>query len=332
MIGVICAIFLFCTNAALAQDSLASKDVIRPTDFFNAYSTEYAKEIICFLSQKKLNGRETGTKDTKPAADFIIEKFKEMELEVYTQQADSKAIEQVMGAPKKGKKYPASLTNVYARIEGRNPQKYVIVGAHYDHLGNKKGIGIHPGADDNASGIVALLSMAKMFKVSGIVPEYTMLFCAWDGEEKGLLGSRCFVWDWYKKKNSETKHAIDSIYYYMNFDMVGRTKLPESPAVTFAWNNNYPVLLDICIEALKDIPQPFNVITDERTGDGKGGSDYASFSKYNIPFIAWMEDDMHADYHKPTDTPDKIHWEKLRKTTLLAYSVLWRLCYTPEKL
>jgi hypothetical protein len=111
----------------------------------------------------------------------------------------------------------------------------------------------------------------------------------------------------------------------MNFDMVGRTITPENPAVTFAWNNNYPYLLDICKEVQKSIPAPFQVLLDERRGDGKGGSDYAPFSALDIPFIAWMEDFMHEDYHKPTDTFDKIHWEKLRKTTLLAYGILMRL-------
>jgi Zn-dependent M28 family amino/carboxypeptidase len=161
-----------------------------------------------------------------------------------------------------------------------------------------------------------------MMKATGCTPKYTVLFCAWDGEEKGLLGSRYFVHNWYKNRTQ-----TDSIVHYMNFDMVGRTATPENPTVTFAWNNNYPYLLDICKEAQKEIPAPFNVILDERKGDGKGGSDYAPFSKKDIPFIAWMEEELHSDYHKPTDTPDKLHWDKLKKTTLLAYGILERLVF-----
>jgi hypothetical protein len=59
-------------------------------------------------------------------------------------------------------------------------------------------------------------------------------------------------------------------------------------------------------------------------GDGKGGSDYAPFSKNNIPFVAWMEESLHEDYHKPGDVPAKICWERLHKTVLLAYGILYR--------
>ena len=166
-----------------------------------------------------------------------------------------------------------------------------------------------------------MLSLAKMLKSSGITPEYTVLFCAWDGEEKGLLGSKYFVNKWYDERNL-TK---DSICCYMNFDMVGRTADPANPAVTFAWNDNFPYLKQQCESVAEKIAAPFTVLYDQRFGDGKGGSDYAPFSARNIPFIAWMEDEMHADYHKPGDTPDKIHWIKLRKTVLLAYGILWGL-------
>ena len=71
------------------------------------------------------------------------------------------------------------------------------------------------------------------------------------------------------------------------------------------------------------VGQPFRILYEKRFGDGKGGSDYAPFSSHNIPFVAWMEDIMHEDYHKPGDTPDKIHWEKLRKTVPLSYGVLY---------
>jgi len=169
--------------------------------------------------------------------------------------------------------------------------------------------------------------LAKMMKASGVVPQYTLLFCAWDGEEKGLLGSKYFVNTWPSDLIVPECGASlkESVVCYMNFDMVGRTITPENPGVTFAWNNNYPYLLDICKKAQESISKPFQVLLDERRGDGKGGSDYAPFSAQDIPFIAWMEDFMHEDYHKPTDTPDKLHWEKLRKTTLLAYLILFDL-------
>ncbi|MDO4736728.1 MAG: M20/M25/M40 family metallo-hydrolase [Bacteroidia bacterium] len=291
-------------------------------DVTDIYTTEYAQEIVAFLTQKKFQGREAGKKASLPVIKFLEEEFAKIGCSVSKQPISSSDLLEAKGEPKKGTCYPDKIYNVIGTIEGKDPHKIVIVGAHFDHLGKKKGLGIHPGADDNASGIVALLSLAKMVKATGVTPEHTIMFCAWDGEEKGLLGSRFFVYNWYKNRSRK-----DSIIHYMNFDMVGRTATPEHPAVTFAWNNNYPYLLDICKNAQKDIQPPFNVILDERKGDGKGGSDYAPFSLKDIPFIAWMEDKMHEDYHKPTDTPDKIHWEKLKKTTLLAYKVLEELVF-----
>ena len=115
-------------------------------------------------------------------------------------------------------------------------------------------------------------------KYGDTVPEQTILFCAWDAEEKGLLGSKYFVQRWYANRS-----GADSICRYMNFDMVGRTADPSNPAVTYAWNDNYPFLKVECENALNDIVQPFNVIYDRRLGDGKGGSDYAPLSAHNIP-------------------------------------------------
>ncbi len=288
------------------------------TKVFGVYEDEYAKNVIHFMADKKFNGREAGTKENRKIMKYIVKEFEKTGCDVEVQRITDESLASAIGPHKKGKAYPKEMANVIASIPGSEAGKYVVVGAHYDHLGNKVGIGIHPGADDNASGIVALLSLAKMVKEQGITPKYTILFCAWDGEEKGLLGSKYFVADWFKEGSQ-----ADSIVLYMNFDMVGRTENPNHPAVTFAWNDNYPYLKQECLSALEAIEQPFKVIYDQRFGDGKGGSDYAPFSARNIPYIAWMEDIMHEDYHKPTDTPDKIHWEKLRKTVLLSYGVLY---------
>ena len=300
----------------------------RAADYYDVYSAEYAKRVVDFLADSKLKGREAGTKEGEKAMKFIAKEFKKAGYNPILQPFSREELVSVIGEPRKGKKpYPLQECNVVARLEGKVPGKYIIVGAHYDHLGYIEGVGVHPGADDNASGIVALLSLAKMFKAANTVPEYTILFCAWDGEEKGLLGSKYFVKSWPSDLIVPECDASlkESVVHYMNFDMVGRTITPENPGVMFAWNNNYPYLLEICKEAQKSIDLPFQVLLDERRGDGKGGSDYAPFSALDIPFVAWMEDFMHVDYHKPTDIPVKLHWEKLRKTTLLAYAILFDL-------
>lgn len=273
------------------------------------YDLEYSKKIVYDLADERFNGREAGTKWSRMAAKYIISEFERIGYDVSVQDISDKEFES----------YPQKMENILATLPGEESGKYVIVGAHYDHLGCTEA-GIHYGADDNASGIATILTLAKMVKASGITPKYTLVFCAWDGEEKGLLGSKYFVKNWY-----ENREAGDSICHYMNFDMMGRTVDDALPTVTFAWNDNFHYLFEMCQEAQELIPAPFRVLYDRRLGDGKGGSDYAPFSARNIPFIAWMEDELHEDYHKPTDTPDKIHWEKHKKSTLLAYEVLIRV-------
>lgn len=287
-------------------------------DIHDIYSLEYSKKIIYDLSDTGFNGRGAGTKWGKKSAAYVKREFQKAGYDVCVQKISDAELDATIGNPK-NKVYPKMMRNVIAVMPGRDLHRYVVVGAHYDHLGNTEA-GIHPGADDNASGIATILTLAKMVRASGITPEYTLVFCAWDGEEKGLLGSKYYVQRWF-----DNREEGDSICCYINFDMVGRSDNTDIPSATFAWNDNYPFLLDICKEAQSDIPQPFNVMYDRRTGDGKGGSDYAPFSAHDIPFIAWMEDELHVDYHKPTDTPDKIHWEKHRKLTILSYEVLVRL-------
>lgn len=296
--------------------------------FFDLYSTDYAKRVVDYLTQRSLKGREAGTKEAVKAMKFIVKEFRKAGYEPLLQPFSKEELEAAIGKPKEGKAaYPLQQCNVVAKLEGSEKDKFIVIGAHYDHLGYIEGVGIHPGADDNASGIVALLSLARMMKAADIVPRYTILFCAWDGEEKGLLGSKFFVNTWPSETVVPGCEASlkESVVHYMNFDMVGRTITPENPGVMFAWNNNYPYLLKICQAAQKEIDLPFQVLLDERRGDGRGGSDYAPFSAQDIPFIAWMEDFMHVDYHKPTDTSDKLHWEKLRKTTQLAFAILYNL-------
>ena len=82
--------------------------------------------------------------------------------------------------------------NVLGMIEGKNPDEIIVVGGHYDHLGIHDGF-IWNGADDNASGTVGVMTIAKAFMASGVQPEKTIIFAAWTGEEKGLYGSKYFV-------------------------------------------------------------------------------------------------------------------------------------------
>lgn len=116
-----------------------------------------------------------------------------------------------------------ALRNILGKIEGKNPNEIVIIGAHYDHIGYDpmlEGDQIYNGADDNASGVQAVLQVARAFLATGEQPERTVIFAFWDGEEKGLLGSRYFAMNY---------PDIKKVKGYLNYDMIGRNNREDQP-------------------------------------------------------------------------------------------------------
>ena len=210
------------------------------------------------------------------------------------------------------------LRNVLGYIEGKNKNEYVVMGAHYDHLGMDEvldGDKIYNGADDNASGVSAVLQIAKAFLASGEKPERTIIFALWDGEELGLLGSEYFM---------QTCPFASDIKGYVNFDMIGRNNDEQKPKhVVYFYTEAHPQFgewLKNDIETYKLGLEPNYRPWDKPIG----GSDNASFAKRDVPVI-WYHTDGHPDYHQPSDDADKINWDKLVEITKAAYLNLWNL-------
>ena len=137
---------------------------------------------------------------------------------------------------KKGVHRILLLNNVLGKIEGKNPNEFVVIGAHYDHLGidpTLEGDCIYNGADDNASGVSAVLQVAKAFIASGIQPERTVIFAFWDGEEKGLLGSQYFCLSF---------PEIKKVKAYLNYDMIGRNNQESRPTqFVYFYTKSHPI-------------------------------------------------------------------------------------------
>ena len=223
-------------------------------------------------------------------------------------------------------KKQAEAYNVIGILEGTDPvlkNEAIVIGAHYDHLG-RGGTGslaansadIHHGADDNASGTSAILELARQF-AKAKNNKRTIIFMAFGGEEEGLLGSKFYV-----------EHPIwplDKTVAMINMDMVGRlieNKLTIGGIGTATeWKNaieagnfnplgliklNYPVA-----DNTVDAGPRFNLQLNE---DGFGPSDHSSFYGKKIP-VLFLFTGTHLDYHKPSDTADKINYEGLTKIT-----------------
>jgi Zn-dependent M28 family amino/carboxypeptidase len=180
----------------------------------------------------------------------------------------------------------------------------LVVSAHYDHLGVRAGV-IHPGADDNASGVAVLLAIAAECQRSAF--QHDTLFVAFDAEEQGLQGSRTFV---ARPPVPKARLALN-----INLDMVSRNSRRELYAVgTYHWPATRPPLDAVARRA--GVKLLFGHDKPERAGgedDWTLLSDHAAFHRAGIPFVYFGVDD-HADYHEPTDTPDKIDPVFLRQS------------------
>ncbi len=214
---------------------------------------------------------------------------------------------------------PTLTSNVGAILKGRGAlaSEYVVLGAHYDHVGygnfgaqpENKGK-IHPGADDNASGTSGLMVLAeKLARAYGAAPESeparSILFLSFTGEESGLNGSRHY-----------TKHMIagkDKHYLMLNLDMIGR--LRETPPLEVSGVGT--------AEGLEDFMRPYldssGLKTVSKPG-GDGPSDHESFNQADIPVLFFFTG-THDQYHKPSDTPDTINCEGAAQVIDLAYRV-----------
>jgi hypothetical protein len=203
------------------------------------------------------------------------------------------------------------LRNVLALLPGTDPRHFLILGAHYDHLGmgGENSLApdareVHNGADDNASGSTALVALARHF-AAGPRPPMSMLFAAFSGEEMGLVGSNHFV--------KQPTVALDSTVAMLNMDMIGRLRDRKLQVFGTATAREFPHL----VEVLNGQGPRFALTLK---GDGYGPSDHMSFFKKGIPVLHFFTG-AHADYHKPSDDADQIEYAGLSEVASFVGSV-----------
>jgi hypothetical protein len=213
--------------------------------------------------------------------------------------------------------------NVLGYIEGKKKDEFIVVGGHYDHLGKWDGW-IWNGADDNASGTVGVMTIAKAFKATGEKPEKSVIFAAWTGEEKGLWGSRYFVNDAMEKEMN--------IVLNLNYDMIARDtendSLKNQASMVYTKANSGIEELTKKNLDMYDINLDVNYRASGRPG---GGSDHAPFAQQNIPIFYFMAA-MHPDYHLPSDELDKINWEKMTNIIRIGFLNTWEFANSNEYL
>lgn len=193
--------------------------------------------------------------------------------------------------------------NIIAKIPGTDPERkneYVVIGAHFDHLGVTDGR-VYTGAEDNASGSAVVMEIGRLMREHSIQPRRTVILCLWTGEELGLIGSGHWV------ENPTDGVAMDRVVAYFNMDMVGLGEWIGAPGAL-----NFPSIWDVII---RDQDGDVMDALRPRTG-GPGGSDHSAFIERGIQAMALMTGgpDGHPDYHDTGDSADKLSPEILAKT------------------
>lgn len=294
-----------------------------------------AEAIIDFLADDELQGREAGLQGSRIASLYLESNLKEAGIrplygnsyfqpfEACSRERQQKGIRWQVHPDSISKLKNTTyrtlhMANVLGIIPGERTDEYVVVGAHFDHLGVDETLAndpIYNGADDNASGVSAVLQIARAFMESGKKPLRNVVIAFWDGEEKGLLGSKYFV------QNCE---FIKNIKGYLNFDMIGRNSKPDCPNhVVYFYTASHPVFG----KWLKDDIAHYglSIEPDYRPWDNPvGGSDNASFALHNIPII-WYHTDGHPDYHQPSDHASRLNLEKIVDITKASFLNVWNL-------
>ncbi len=286
-------------------------------------------ELLYVYASDYFSGRETGTQGQKIAVDFLKTYYIRQGIAAAEGTED---YFQKMSLDIKGETIDTE--NVVAIIPGtEKPEEYIIISSHLDHVGTRDGK-IYNGADDDGSGTVALLEIAEAFNRAlqeGYGPKRSVVFIHLTGEEKGLLGSKYY--------SDNPLYPIANTVANLNIDMVGRLDPKrENP------NPNYIYLIgsDRLSQELHEVSEAINTkytqLELDYTFNAEDDpnrfyfrSDHYNFAKKNIPIIFYFNG-THEDYHKHTDTPDKINYPILAKRTKLIFHTAWELANRPERI
>jgi hypothetical protein len=271
----------------------------KPEQNISGVSAEQLSHTMKYLTSAELGGRETGTPYGRKAAEYIAKVFKKAGLKSFDKESTYLQSFKIQNE---------SMQNIVAYLEGSDPDlkdEALIIGAHYDHLGIDETTGeIYRGANDNASGVTALLGIAKVFGSLKEAPKRTVIFIAFDAEEIGLYGSG------YYTKNPLWK--LDKIVFMINLDVIGQVS-----------NNTFYVMCSETSPSLKE--KLDNLIKQEKGGievkygGFMGSSDHVSFYPHKIPAYFFMTDGLEQTLHNPVDKIDKINLTGLKQVSDLAF-------------
>ncbi len=299
-------------------------------DYANTIRQEDLKKLVYELASDKYQGRKTGEKGQKLAATFLEDFYRERGISGALKGGNF--FQMIPESYFRGRSKD-SASNVIAFIKGTSkPDEYIVLSAHYDHVGVRGGK-IYNGADDDASGTSAVLEIAEAFKKAadaGNGPKRSLVFLHVSGEEIGLFGSKFYT--------ENPVFSLENTVANLNIDMIGRVDKVHKNNPEFV----YLIGADKISKELHEVSEAVNKkyvnLQLDYTYNDKDDpnrfyyrSDHYNFAKNGIPIIFYFNG-VHDDYHKPSDTPDKIRYDLLQKRTQLIFYTAWELANRENRL
>jgi hypothetical protein len=277
---------------------------------------EKLEKHVTLLASDSLEGRGLGTDGKVLAKNYISGQFHEIGLRPYNKEDFFQPLDLRIGLAW------VSGVNVVGWLKGSDPglqNEFIVIGAHYDHLGyhlkeNKKVI--YHGADDNASGVAAVIELARYFATHPQLIKRSIIFIAFDAEESGLLGSTRFV-----KENALSD--ISAFRVMFSLDMVGM----------YTANNGLDLKGIATVEDGENLAESLAVTQGiqlkNTSGDIEYGTDTWPFAEKGIPAIHVFTG-KNSPYHKPEDTSDKLDYDGMAKVVIYLQSLITEMAATPE--
>ena len=319
------------------------KETVSSTNKKEDVSSKYASTItasdlkthLYIYASDEFEGRETGYPGQKKAAEYL-KKFYQ-----------TSGIPSPLARGDYFQKVPSKFFNGFYRARGLNdsenvlayikgsekPDEVVVISAHLDHVGTTDTGEVYNGADDDGSGTVAILEIAEAFKKAvkeGNGPKRSILFLHVTAEEKGLLGSLYYT--------TNPVFPISKTVTNLNIDMIGRVDKMHELDPNYVYLIGSDKLSTELHEISEEVNKKYTKINLDYTYNDDDDpnrfyyrSDHYNFAQYNVPIIFYFNG-VHSDYHKVTDTPDKINYEMLEKRARLVFHTAWEVANRDQRL
>ena len=296
-----------------------------------AQKQDVMKQTVEYLASQELGGRFPATVGDTLASQFIVSQLRSLKLKPIVKGKKKIGYFQDFTYGKT-KEQERTTHNIIAVLPGKDKQmkhEYIVVGSHYDHLGlggqnsgsrRPDTLGVHPGADDNASGDAVLLELAKHFKKERA--KRSIIFAFFGAEEQGLIGSKNFL-EWMKKDDARRINLPadkKGIVAMVNLDMVGRMRDNAMSVSGTGTSSEF--------KAMAEAAAVQTNVNISCTPDGYGPSDHASFVAQDIP-VLFLTTGGHMEYHTPDDVPTTLNYDGMQQTLDFSKSLIMRIANMP---